>query len=102
MKKILLSVLLCIQIPLLFAQENVNQENDDKYTIHIKKTKTPIKLDGLLEEEAWKSSDIAKDFFLNRPYDSAFASLQTEVRILFDDNFIYVGAICYQPQVSMQ
>ncbi len=98
MKKILLSVLLCIQIPLLFAQENVNQENDDKYTIHIKKTKTPIKLDGLLEEEAWKSSDIAKDFFLNRPYDSAFASLQTEVRILFDDNFIYVGAICYQPR----
>jgi hypothetical protein len=80
----------------LSAQDN--KTNDDKYNLHIKKTKTPMKLDGLLDEDAWKSADIAKDFFLSRPYDSSFASLQTEVKILFDDNFIYVGAICYEPR----
>ena len=81
----------------LFAQDNKTTE-EDKYSIHIKKSKTLIKLDGLLDEDAWKFTDIAKDFFLNRPYDSSFASLQTEVKVLFDDNFIYVGAICYEPR----
>lgn len=68
------------------------QSDDEKYSIHIKKTKTPIKLDGILDEDTWKSADIAKDFFLNRPFDSSFAKLQTEVRVTFDENFIYVGA----------
>lgn len=81
----------------LSAQDNKTAE-EDKYSIHIKKSKTPIKLDGLLDEDAWKLADIAKDFFLNRPYDSSFAKLQTEVKVLFDDNFIYVGAICYEPR----
>lgn len=84
-------------ISTLSAQDNQTQE-EDKYSIHIKKSKTPIKLDGLLDEDAWKSADMAKDFFLNRPYDSSFAKLQTEVKVLFDDNFIYVGAICYEPR----
>ncbi|WP_435357297.1 DUF5916 domain-containing protein [Emticicia sp. SJ17W-69] len=81
----------------LSAQDSQTQE-EDKYSIHIKKSKTPIKLDGLLDEDTWKSADVAKDFFLNRPYDSSFAKLQTEVKVLFDDNFIYVGAICYEPR----
>ena len=84
-------------INVLSAQDNKTQE-DDKYSIHIKKSKTPIKLDGLLDDDAWKTADLAKDFFLSRPYDSSFATLQTEVKILFDDNFIYVGAICYEPR----
>jgi hypothetical protein len=81
----------------LSAQDNKTQD-DEKYNIHIKKSKTPIKLDGLLDEDTWKSADVAKNFFLNRPYDSSFATLQTEVKVLFDDNFIYVGAICYEPR----
>lgn len=84
-------------INLLFAQDSKNQD-EDKYNIHIKKSSTPIKLDGLLDEDSWKAADVAKNFFLNRPYDSSFAKLQTEVRVLFDDNFIYVGAICYEPR----
>jgi hypothetical protein len=81
----------------LSAQDNKTQD-DNKYNIHIKKAKTPIKLDGLLDEDSWKTADIAKDFFLNRPYDSSFASLQTEVKVMFDDNFLYIGAICYEPR----
>jgi hypothetical protein len=75
----------------LFAQ-------DEKYVYHIQKTKTPIKLDGELSEDIWKNVQQAKDFYLNRPYDSSFATLQTVVRLTFDDNFIYVGAICYEPR----
>lgn len=98
MKKLYFTVgIFLLGISLLFAQDNKTQE-EDKYNLHVKKTKTPIKLDGLLDEDSWKTADIAKDFFLNRPYDSSFASLQTEIQILFDDNFIYVGAKCYEPR----
>ncbi|CAH0996562.1 hypothetical protein EMA8858_02694 [Emticicia aquatica] len=98
MKKLYATVgAILLGINLLSAQNNATQE-DDKYSIHIKKTKTPIKLDGLLDEDSWKSADLAKNFFLNRPYDSSFAKLQTEVKITFDDNFIYVGAVCYEPR----
>lgn len=98
MKKLYFTVgVILLAMNLLFAQDQKNQD-EDKYTIHIKKSNTPIKLDGLLDEDSWKAADIAKNFFLNRPYDSSFAKLQTEVRVLFDDNFIYVGAICYEPR----
>jgi hypothetical protein len=98
MKKLYFTVgAFLLGIGLLLAQDNKTQE-EEKYNLHVKKTKTPIKLDGLLDEDSWKTADIAKNFFLNRPYDSSFAKLQTEVKILFDDNFIYVGAICYEPR----
>ncbi|HEY1053485.1 MAG TPA: hypothetical protein VGE24_00050, partial [Emticicia sp.] len=98
MKKLYATIgaILCVMSSLL-AQDN-KITNEEKYSIHIKKSAVPIKLDGLLEEEIWKTADIAKDFFLGRPYDTSFAQLQTEVRIAFDDNFLYVGAICYQPR----
>ncbi|MFY7909955.1 MAG: DUF5916 domain-containing protein, partial [Emticicia sp.] len=88
--------IILLGINLLFAQDS--KKDNDKYNIHIKKSTTPIKLDGLLDEDSWKTAEVAKNFFLNRPYDSSFAKLQTEVRVLFDDNFIYVGAICYEPR----
>lgn len=98
MKKLYFTVgAILLGINLLFAQNSKNQD-DDKYNIHIKKSTTPIKLDGLLDEDSWKTAEVAKNFFLNRPYDSSFAKLQTEVKVLFDDNFIYVGAICYEPR----
>ena len=31
--------------------------NREKYRIHIKKTEPPIKVDGVLEEEAWSSAE---------------------------------------------
>lgn len=97
MKKLYFTVgAILLGINLLFAQDS--KKDNGKYNIHIKKSTTPIKLDGLLDENSWKTAEVAKNFFLNRPYDSSFAKLQTEVRVLFDDNFIYVGAICYEPR----
>ncbi|MFN3851032.1 MAG: DUF5916 domain-containing protein [Spirosomataceae bacterium] len=74
------------------------QNSDEKYVYHINKSKATIKLDGELNEDAWKMAEEAKNFFMNKPYDSSFAKLQTVVRLTFDDNFMYVGAICYEPR----
>ncbi|WP_259016894.1 carbohydrate binding family 9 domain-containing protein [Emticicia fluvialis] len=97
MKKLYLAIGIFLCALNLIAQEN-KTSNDEKYVIHIKKSVAPIKLDGHLDEEIWKTADVAGNFFLKRPYDTSFAQLQTEVRVSFDDNFLYVGAVCYQPR----
>ncbi len=54
-----------------------------------------MKIDGVDDEPAWVVSDIAKDFWEVTPYDTLLAKSKTEVKILFDENNIYVFATCY-------
>lgn len=90
------SLLFCFLI--LFNLSATAQDTSKEF--HIKKAKTPIKLDGLLDEADWMISDLADKFYLNKPYDSSYAVHQTEVRLTFDENFLYVGVKAYQPRSS--
>jgi len=53
---------------------------------------TEITLDGRLEERAWFASTPARDFRQNEPHEGQPATQQTEVRIVFDDAALYIGA----------
>jgi hypothetical protein len=70
-------------------------QNIDRKTIGALRINSTIKIDGFLEEEAWKEAPIAKDFVQNNPYPGKPASQQTEVKILYDDVALYVGATMY-------
>lgn len=67
---------------------------EDQKSIVIKKIETTLKIDGELNEPEWQISDIATGFCQSFPYDTTLASSCTEVRILHNDQGIYVGAIC--------
>jgi len=56
---------------------------------------SPIQVDGRLDEAAWSGAPTASGFRQQRPTDGAAASQQTEVRILFDDGALYIGAWMY-------
>jgi Domain of unknown function (DUF5916) len=64
--------------------------------IVIQKSATPIKLDGLLDEPAWQTADVAQRFHLLFPVDTGFATDASEARLTFDDQNLYVGVVCYQ------
>jgi hypothetical protein len=66
--------------------------------ISIKKATGKIIIDGILDEPDWQSASVAGSFKLNSPYDTSFAEKQTEARVTFDDKFLYISAVCYQPQ----
>jgi hypothetical protein len=51
-----------------------------------------IKLDGRLDEAAWLGAMPASGFRQQRPADGRPASQQTELRILFDADALYIGA----------
>lgn len=72
-----------------FAQDLSNRQ------LKIKKVHGEITLDGILNEKDWLEAAIASDFFQNFPADTSFATTKTEVKMTFDDNNIYVAAICH-------
>ena len=75
----------------LKGQNDLGEVGEDKI-LYVKRSKGNIILDGKLDEKDWKEADIAYDFYQNFPYDTSLAISQSEIRITFNDKFIYVGA----------
>ncbi len=59
---------------------------------HIKKTQQSIAIDGKLDEPAWQETQMATNFYQYFPTDSVLANSQVEIRMTYDDNFLYIGA----------
>ena len=76
------------------AAENDNQES---YQIEIKRAQSAMLLDGLFDEADWAEAQVYRDFWLNQPIDSKRADRQTEVRMTYDDRFIYLAVTLYGP-----
>jgi hypothetical protein len=91
--KYLLSILLSIIGFISFAQKPAP-------SLSLKKATGIIELNGILDEADWQKAEIAGDFYQNFPADTSFAKTKTEVKVTYDDNFIYVGAICYDDMGS--
>jgi hypothetical protein len=82
------SLFLLLLLPFsLFAQSTISYS--------LKVAEGEIKLDGSPDEPAWQNAEVAKGFQMQSPLDGVPATQATEVRLLSDDRFIYVSAICY-------
>jgi hypothetical protein len=58
----------------------------------------PITLDGHLGEAEWEGATIATDFIQSEPHEGNRAVEQTEVRILYDDEYVYLGIFARDSQ----
>src|SRR5437899_7123017 len=63
-------------------------------------TRTPITLDGVLDDEAWISAEPATDFVQAEPHEGQAATERTTVRLLFDRDALYVGVRCDDAMAS--
>ena len=54
-----------------------------------------VVLDGVPDEEAWRSAAPATQFTQTRPREGSPATQRTEVRFLYDESALYVGARMY-------
>ena len=59
------------------------------------RTSQPISLDGVLDEAAWAAAAPATDFTQIDPEEGVPVTERTEVRILYDDDNLHVGASFY-------
>lgn len=91
-KKIFLfAALSCLVLTSLAQTEKVNA----RFEYHISKATSAVSIDGIESEDAWKSCEVAKDFYMVLPMDTSMAKVPTEVRMTYDDKNIYLQAICY-------
>jgi hypothetical protein len=56
-----------------------------------------IRIDGRLTEEAWRNAPAIEDFVQGEPVEGAPAAARTVVRVLYDDEALYIGARLYEP-----
>ena len=64
-------------------------------TLTAVKTEQPLRIDGVLDDAAWQQAPVANHFIQNFPTYGIPASSKTEVRILYDNSAIYIGAYLY-------
>ena len=54
----------------------------------------PIVIDGVLDEQSWLKSSAVTAFVQKDPEQGAPATMSTEARILYDEEYLYVSAVC--------
>ena len=57
-----------------------------------------ITVDGRLSEAEWRQAEVATDFVQQEPVEGAPTNYRSEVRLLYDDRMLYVGAMLYDDQ----
>jgi hypothetical protein len=70
-------------------------QNDSAASKRLRATRVAagaVRVDGRLGEPAWREAQVASGFVQREPVEGAPASERTEVRVLYDDEALYVGA----------
>ena len=63
--------------------------------ITIPKAAAAIMIDGRLDEEAWKSAAVFKDFYQTGPGYNTEPSKPTEAYMMYDEHNLYIGFRCW-------
>ncbi len=61
---------------------------------------TPPKIDGNLNDVCWSNVEVSTDFVTNQPEFGKPSAFRTEVKILYDDNAVYIGAYLFDKECS--
>ena len=94
MKRLLISLLVFISIKTL-AQQGDGETFQSQYRFHIAKTTAAIKIDGELNEDVWATTAKTDSFWLKYPNDLGRPKHTTDVKVTYDDKYIYFGFTAY-------
>jgi len=75
--------------------QQLRSQSDPRPVAHAAKRTGAITIDGKLSEEAWAAATPIGDLIQSVPDEGKPASQKTEIRILYDDAAIYIGARMY-------
>ena len=77
-----------------------SQINQNKKVLNISRSsKKAPKIDGFITDDAWKNIEVAKDFIMLEPTNGEQENpdYKTEVKVLYDDEAIYIAAMMFDP-----
>lgn len=67
---------------------------DERLRIRAERAGASLRIDGVLDEPDWARASPASGFLQVEPDQGSAATRDTEVRLLFDAEHLYVGAVC--------
>ena len=84
---------------LLAFQFSFSQLKIDRKNISTTRVSTPPKIDGVLNDNAWKNAELIKDFVVFRPDNGKKvpSEFSTEVKVIYNDDAIYISAMMFDP-----
>jgi len=75
-------------------EDALNTFNKD-FVYHVKKAKSAIKIDGVIEEPDWMVAQKADKFYRVLPIDTGFAQQPSTILMTYDDKALYLAQIFY-------
>ena len=94
--KQLIVLILVIASQTLFAQEK-----QDRLEMTALRMSDEINVDGVLDEPIWENSEVVSEFIQNTPLAGQSSIRKTEVRLVYDNGAVYIGATMYDERDSM-
>ncbi|MEM6317449.1 MAG: DUF5916 domain-containing protein [Bacteroidota bacterium] len=95
---VLLVAFFGLTIPAFAQTDEVGDLNfpppENRPEVRAIKTAAPINIDGRLDEAVWQQATAVSDFFRREPRQGGPIRYETEVKFLYDDKNLYVGAFC--------
>ncbi|MBN1271412.1 MAG: carbohydrate binding family 9 domain-containing protein [Candidatus Aminicenantes bacterium] len=87
-KSVVTFLIFFISIVPLFAQ-------DQTYRKLARKTEGTFNIDGLLDEADWEKAPDAGRLLYIKPGETGLAEAKTTIKLLFNDEYLYIGVLCY-------
>ncbi len=94
--RLLLTGLIAINIfsiNAIFGQD-IFEPDSVKKTIEATPIQGSLKIDGLLQEEEWQKTKPVAQFTQVEPYQGKPVNFDTEVKMLYNPDFLYIAAFC--------
>ena len=83
---------------LFFCLLNYNVSGQSRPEVLAKRSDEPIKVNGELDEKIWETVNPITEFVQRLPLDGGEPSEKSEMRILYDDNYLYFGFIFFDSE----
>ena len=76
----------------------IARDESGRVTIRAVRVSTPLQIDGRLDEAVYAAVPAMSDFVQQEPREGTPATEKTEIWFLFDDEYVYVVARCWETQ----
>jgi hypothetical protein len=93
MRHLLLGIVFCFGC--LLCRPSLSYAQYDKKNLEAKRIQTAPDVDGFLTESVWNDAPIAGGFVMDSPTPGIPLSQNTEVRVLYDHEAMYIGISCF-------
>ncbi len=97
-KTLLAIILFFMQFVCILMSANLSfaqQKHKPTYELQVNRHDSTLVIDGILSESVWQKAERANDFYQTYPTDTVYATTKTEVLITYDEDYLYLAAICH-------